>query len=149
VKKELAAGFLPPDLLVLPEDVREEIQRKLSEIAVLGCQVAVEGPSLVAVTIKVTVEARSPSTHSSRIKLAELIVKRLNQYLNPYVGGPDESGWPFGRSISADELRGIIQTIPGVERVQSLTGADPVIQFDQVLRSGMHLVEVLERGSGS
>jgi hypothetical protein len=44
----------------------------------------------------------------------------LFKYLNPCIGGPEGSGWPFGRELHTSELFALLQRIPGVEFVEEL-----------------------------
>ena len=44
----------------------------------------------------------------------------LNKFLDPLVGGPDGSGWPFGRDVYRSEIMRIIDEVPGVDYVASL-----------------------------
>ncbi|MGH4023680.1 MAG: putative baseplate assembly protein, partial [Pseudonocardiaceae bacterium] len=43
-------------------------------------------------------------------------------------GGPDGTGWPFGRPVQSGEVFAVLQRLPGVEMVEDvrLFGADPV-----------------------
>ena len=57
----------------------------------------------------------------------------LYRYLNPYIGGPTGTGWPFGRDLHVSELYALLQRLPSVEFVEELhifvrevgTGAPP------------------------
>ena len=55
-------------------------------------------------------------------------VDALYAYLDPIHGGPDGTGWPFGRPVTAGELNAVLQQLRGTELVEDLRifGADPV-----------------------
>ena len=42
----------------------------------------------------------------------------LFRYLNPYTGGPQGNGWPFGRELHLSEIHGLLQGVPGVDYVE-------------------------------
>ena len=42
----------------------------------------------------------------------------LYRYLNPFVGGPDGSGWPFGRDLYVTEIYALLQGVPQAQFVQ-------------------------------
>jgi hypothetical protein len=49
-------------------------------------------------------------------------------FLNPLTGGSDGKGWPFGRTVHAAEVFGVLQKVDGVDVVDDvrLFGANPV-----------------------
>jgi hypothetical protein len=52
----------------------------------------------------------------------------LYHYFHPISGGPDGSGWPFGRPVHVGEVYSVLQGLRGTELVEDarLFGADPV-----------------------
>jgi hypothetical protein len=87
----------------------------------------------------------------------------LYGYLNPLVGGSLEGpgdGWPFGRTLNLGELYGVVHRVPGVEAVRILRmyeadldtgkrssqalGSHFVIEPDEVISSGEHLIRINE-----
>jgi hypothetical protein len=46
--------------------------------------------------------------------------RELHQYLNPFIGGPERNGWPFGRALRLAEISGVLQRIVGVEFVDEI-----------------------------
>jgi hypothetical protein len=55
-------------------------------------------------------------------------MERLETYFNPLVGGPDGSGWPWGRPVQAGEAFAALQGLTGVDLVEDvrLFGANMV-----------------------
>jgi hypothetical protein len=53
--------------------------------------------------------------------VTELAVEALTEFFHPLRGGPDRSGWPFGRSIYVSEVYALLDKLPGVDYVSSLT----------------------------
>ena len=54
------------------------------------------------------------------VPLKRTIIDRLNSYLHPLTGGPDGSGWEFGRSIYRSDLYSMLEGIDGVDHVENL-----------------------------
>lgn len=67
---------------------------------------------------------RSPDAERVR----EAALAALFGYLNPLRGGPDGSGWPFGRAVQYGEMFAVLQRVDGVAAVEELRlfPADPV-----------------------
>jgi hypothetical protein len=77
----------------------------------------------------VTVVARllsRPGTSAARVQAAAL--DALFGYLHPLTGGPDGTGWGFGRPVHAGEVFALLQAVDGVDVVEEarLFGANPV-----------------------
>jgi len=55
-------------------------------------------------------------------------VEALYAFLDPIAGGPERSGWEFGRPVHAGDVFGVLQQVRGVEAVENvrLYGANPV-----------------------
>lgn len=45
----------------------------------------------------------------------------LSKFLDPLSGGPDETGWPFGRSVFKSEIYQVIERVEGVTCVDSVS----------------------------
>ena len=44
----------------------------------------------------------------------------LYRYLSPLAGGPQGTGWPFGRPVHAFELSAVLAEVPGVATVNEV-----------------------------
>jgi predicted phage baseplate assembly protein len=111
--------------LQLDPAVRTRIERHLDERRCVGAQVSVEPPFYQGVTVVAQLRAR---TGSSPEALRVRAVQALYDYFNPIGGGPDSTGWPFGRPVQSGEVFAVLQRLPGVELVEDirLFGANPV-----------------------
>ena len=45
----------------------------------------------------------------------------IEHYLDALAGGPEGTGWPFGRDVYASEIYRLLEKVPGVEYVSDLT----------------------------
>jgi hypothetical protein len=59
-------------------------------------------------------------TGTNRTKLQQAITKAINHFFDPLTGGPEGSGWPFGRDVYRSEVMKVIDEVPGVDYVASL-----------------------------
>jgi predicted phage baseplate assembly protein len=113
-------GELVPD-----EDMLRRIAEHLDQVRLIGTRVLVEPPRYRGVTVVARIVAR-PRVDTGRVRTEALAA--LYAYLNPISGGPDGTGWPFGRPVPAGEIFGLLQRVRGVDMVEDvrLFGANPV-----------------------
>lgn len=78
----------------------------------------VVGASYLTVRVITQVKAEV-GVQTARLRLG--IIEALNAFLDPHVGGPRQLGWPFGRSVFHAEIMQVIQAVPGVDHVLSLS----------------------------
>lgn len=110
--------------LIPSEQVLGAIARTLDERRLIGTRLAVEPPVYQGVTVVARFAA--PAAEADRVR--ESALAALFRYLNPLRGGPDGTGWPFGRPVQYGEIFGILQQATGnvlVEDVR-LFAADPI-----------------------
>jgi predicted phage baseplate assembly protein len=127
----------------------DRVWRYLNRRRMVATTLEVVGPSYVQVTVTATAAIR---TGSSAASVVPRIVAALNTFLSPLTGGPDSFGWPFGRSVYRAEILRLIQDVPGVDHVvtlsmQSDSGGpqcgDIALCPTVLARAGTHQIEVL------
>jgi predicted phage baseplate assembly protein len=118
-------GRLAFDQLVPSEETLERVTQRLDETRLLGTRVVVEPPVYRGLTIVARLRAR-PRTDPARLQRAAL--SALFGYFHPITGGPDGTGWPFGRPVMAGDVYSCLQNLRGTEIVDDVRifGADPV-----------------------
>jgi len=118
-------GRITFDQLVPGDETLERITKRLDETRLVGTRVVVEPPVYRGVTIVAKLRAR-PRTDPARLQ--EDALDALYAYYHPTTGGPDGTGWPFGRPIIAGEVHTALQRVHGAELVEDvrILGADPV-----------------------
>jgi predicted phage baseplate assembly protein len=111
--------------LVPSEGTLERISQRLDQVRLIGTRVVVEPPRYLGVTVVGRLVAR-PRNSASRVQSEAL--DALYAYLNPLTGGPDGTGWPFGRAVHAGEVFATLQNVRGVEVVEDVRifGANPL-----------------------
>ncbi len=118
-------GRLRFEQLVPQEDTLHKITQRLDECRVLGSRILVEPPVYRGVTVVAKLRPR-PSANPARLQSDAL--EALYTYFHPLTGGPEGSGWPFGRPVQVGEVYSVLQGLRGTELVEDarLFGADPV-----------------------
>jgi predicted phage baseplate assembly protein len=116
---DLEFGHLRPD-----PDLLGRIGAFLDERRCVGSRIAVEPPFYQGVTVVARIRARARTDVDL---LRTRATEALYRYLHPTVGGPDGTGWPFGRPVQVGEFFAVLQQLQGVDLVDEvrLFGADP------------------------
>ena len=158
---EPADRMLPYDEVVPDEPLFAQVAAYLDERRTLGAYLTLLPAVLRGVTVVVDVQA---APLSDPLRIQEDITYALYRYLNPLIGGTPGgpgAGWPFGRALNQGELYGIVHGIAGVEFVRLLrlyetdvqsgvveqkpAGPTVILEADEVVASGMHVVRVTRR----
>ena len=113
----LLVPSLPAGQPVPSAGLRSAVAAYLEARRIVGTRVEVTGPDYLEVTVQATVGA-FPTANKTQLQQA--IVAALNAFLDPLTGGPDKTGWPFGRDVYRTEIMSAIAQVPGVDRVESL-----------------------------
>ena len=109
-----------PAELVLTEHLRGELLKYLSARAVLGIGIEARIAEITCVSVSAELHLRDNTERAAAEEAIRLSEEQLYRYLNPYTGGPDGQGWPFGRSLYLSEIYGLLQRIPNVEFVEAV-----------------------------
>ncbi len=113
------------DQLVPSEATLERITQRLDDTRLIGTRILVEPPVYRGLTVVARLRARS--RHDPN-KLQQAALDVLFKYFDPITGGPDGTGWPFGRPVLAGEVFAALQGLRATELVEDVRifGADPV-----------------------
>ncbi len=106
--------------LTPPPEVVRAVVAYLDGRRIVGSSASVGVARFRGVSVVVHVEVPANADRGR----VEIDVRRaLYHYVNPLVGGPverDGGGWPFGRPVTAGELHGVVQRVPGVDLITFL-----------------------------
>ncbi|GAB1688905.1 putative baseplate assembly protein [Krasilnikovia sp. M28-CT-15] len=111
--------------LVPSDDTLRRVAERLDAVRLIGTRVVVEPPMYRGITVVAQLVAK-PRARAEKVQAAA--AEALYRFLNPLTGGPDGTGWPFGRAVHAGEVFGVLQRVDGVELVDDvrLFSANPV-----------------------
>ena len=95
-----------------PWQVLERISNSLDERRLVGTRLLVQPPDYLWLTAVVRLSARPRFDPGD---LRNDVLRALYRLFHPLVGGPDGTGWPFGRSVQSQEVYAALARIPGVD----------------------------------
>lgn len=84
---------------------------------ILGTTIQVVGPEYIPVAVRAQVQAAAGADPA---RVNERLVAALDAFFDPLTGGPEGTGWPFGRDIYRSEVLQVLDETPGVDHVLSL-----------------------------
>jgi hypothetical protein len=125
------------------------VRAYLNPRRVIGTRIEVVPPGYLQVSVNATVQS---GKGQNQARLQQAIIAALNAFLDPLIGGPDGTGWPFGRDVYETEILQILAQTPGVDHVNSLvlapTGCTPqcgniCVKPTWLVTPGQHQIEVL------
>ena len=120
------AQEINPDDLKLSEALKEQILSYLDERRLLTVRLEIREPEYVVVTVEAQVKG---AVHLSPERVQRQVTDRLYTFLNPYTGGEQGQGWPFGRDLFISDVYSTIQQVAGVRYVEE-------VKLFEVVRSG-------------
>ena len=94
------------------------VQEYVQERSLINTEVRVEMAQLVPITVELRCLLVSATNPSGVRERAESWVSR---FLDPYTGGVDGKGWPFGEVPRAQDLQHILKEIPEIRHVEECT----------------------------
>jgi len=102
-------------------------------------------PEYVPVSVEVTIFAKSLDLVAAA---EQSVMKKLEQFLHPLTGGPNQEGWDFGRDLAASDLYSLLEDIDEVDHVGALrlfmgnlpVGEQVAVCANALVASGTHRI---------
>ena len=129
--------------------LRQTVAAYLNRRRIIGTRVEVVGPTYLQVAVRARVRAHAGV---NKANLQQMIVATLNNFLHPLQGGPDRTGWPFGRDVYRTEILQVLDEVLGVDHVLALEllpeGCEPqcgnvCLSPTSLVTAGQHELEVV------
>jgi len=105
------------DLAPLSESLRR-ISAYLDERRLVGTRMMIEPPEYQWITAVISVRAR-PRYRAEDVR--HEVLRAVYRLFDPLEGGPEGTGWPFGRSVQAHEVNAALARIPGVDMAEEVS----------------------------
>jgi predicted phage baseplate assembly protein len=115
--EEEAGRYIPLSRLTIPDELRERINAYLNERRPLTAQLEARAAGYRRVRAEVVVIGE-PGVDERQ--LARDIITALELLINPLVGGPNGTGWPFGRELYLSDLYACVQQVKGLRYVHEV-----------------------------
>lgn len=100
-----------------PWQILERISNALDERRLVGTRVLVQPPDYHWMTAVVSLSCR-PRFDPQEVRTE--VLRALYRLYHPLVGGPDGTGWPFGRSVQSHEVHAALARIAGVDMAREV-----------------------------
>lgn len=113
-------GQIPGEQLTLSAELRSAVLAQLEARRLVGTTVDVRGPQYFWVSVQGTLHVPPRSDPALLDQVRAEAERELYRYLNPFTGGPNGDGWPFGRDLHVSEIYGVLQRIRYVEFVEDV-----------------------------
>lgn len=114
------AGELSVEQLAPAAELRAQVAAYLMERSLVTVRIDVRAPVYTFVSVQVRLRIAARTTAAEQAELQKRTEAALYAYLNPYTGGPEGNGWPFGRALHISEVYGVLQRLPLVEFVEEV-----------------------------
>jgi hypothetical protein len=99
-------------------ELMRKVYRFLDRRRLITTRIQVGEPHYRPVSIQIEVH---PRPHVDALALVQTVCTTVNDYFHPLRGGPDGDGWPLGRGVYRSEVFYILESIPHVDFVASIT----------------------------
>lgn len=100
------------------ESLLARISTRLDQRRLVGTRLLVTPPDYVWVTAVVSVLAL-PQHDPHEVR--DDVLRALYRHFHPLHGGPNGTGWPFGRHAQAHEVHAALAGVPGVDMSEEIT----------------------------
>ena len=95
------------------------VKQLLNERRLVTCQHHVAGPMYTNIYIKATVVRGLPLKDATSLQ-REIASNALSEFFHPLRGGPERTGWPWGRNVYVSEVYQVLESVGGVDHVEAL-----------------------------
>jgi len=91
-----------------------DVSTYLHSRRLVGTRVEVVAPRYLEITVRARVSSLSGTNRNA---VRQKVIAALDSFFNPLNGGPDGTGWPFGRDVYRSEVLQVIDEVIGVDHV--------------------------------
>jgi hypothetical protein len=108
-------------VLILPttgsppsDELRRRVRAMLEPARLITTRVHIVAPRFVAISVSITLVIEKDAAPQA---VRAAAIAALENFFDPLTGGPDGTGWPFGRDVYLSEVYRILAHLPGVRYV--------------------------------
>jgi len=115
----LLSDHLPVVLILPGSALLQKVKAYLDERRLITTRIEVTGPVYKEFSIEadIVVELRMERCEADIVQKG---MQNLKRFFHPLTGGPDEDGWPMGRSVHKSEVYYLLEKVEGVDYVKTV-----------------------------
>jgi hypothetical protein len=119
------------------DELLHKVRRIIEPARLIATRVHVVAPRTATVGVRITLIIDKGSVPATVRKAA---LDDLEKFLDPLQGGPDRSGWPFGRAIYVSEIYQVLTRVPGVQSVTRTVNPATDQSFDELVADAGRMI---------
>jgi hypothetical protein len=96
--------------------IRNTVREYLEPRRLLTSRLHVSGPRYVDVSLRLRIVVLAGS---SKDAVGQAISRELSRLFHPLEGGPEGTGWPFGRSVYTSDVYRVVEAVDGVDYISA------------------------------
>ena len=120
------------------------LERSMNSISPIWIDVVEPSYKEISITVDVF-----PESIDQAVPLEREVVKVLKEFFHPITGGPDQTGWDFGRYAYESDIYSKLEGIKGVDHIENLwivpKPGPEIIKETETICSGEHTVVIKMR----
>ncbi|CAG0953715.1 hypothetical protein METP3_00364 [Methanosarcinales archaeon] len=136
----------PVPSLELKRKVRSYLEEHCANTVSSPGHIWVDGPTYIDISVSVDVFV----TSIDLISMVEREVNRkLDEFFHPLSGGPDGTGWDFGRDVNVSDIYALLGEIDGVDHIENLIldydvpDKEFLFSWNEIIEDNSRLVDYL------
>ena len=110
-------------------ELLRRVRRVLEPARLITTRVHVVAPRYATVSVRVNLVIEKDAVPKT---VQDAAIAALEKFFDPLEGGPDGSGWPFGRDVYVSEIYQILVRVPGVRYVTRTTDQETGVPLDEL-----------------
>ena len=111
------ARIIEREDLELVDEVKQMVDEYLDSRRLLTTNLDILAPEYYWIRTKIRIKV---SKHANADKTVQAVEDKLTKFINPIIGGPDGTGWPFGRNLVKADIIQTLQDIPGIDFIREI-----------------------------
>lgn len=133
-----AEGYIAPSQLQAHPADLEILHRELDKRRLLTTRLRIKAPQYVWVAVSVRFHTM-PGVEQKAVR--DDALRALYQYINPLVGGPNRTGWPFGQRLLPVDIYQCLQGIVGDAVIESVALYEADEKTGQVVGTALTAID--------
>ena len=135
-----------PETRTRPNDqLLRTVGRVLEPARLITTRVHVVAPRFASVGVRIALVIGNGVVATAVQRAA---IAALEKFFDPLEGGPDGSGWPFGRAVYVSEIYQILTRVPGVQSVARTVDLSTDRSFDELVLAATDAGRMIRNRSG-